>query len=276
MDAYSYLTERQRLWALRNGKTIDANGWTLKLEDNLFCPLSEASRADFAGGRGNELGIGPRRGKIHAVHSSAAAAVNFFQYWRDNGQAETLLSAIGLPNRSISRMNFEVKPRITGIRGTPPHLDVLLIPEGLGEAPIVVEVKFRELFPQDDSTLTPTYLLDRHARIWEGLPNLLELARAHQPGTDRFKHLDVPQLLTHILGLRSQHRQGFILLYLWCDVPGSEGVKHAQEVAQFSAIAEQDGISFRSMTYQDVILSLARNQRVGYTAYVDYLVERYL
>lgn len=276
MDAYSYLTERQRLWALRTGRPVDANGWTLKLEDNLFCPLSEASRADFAGGRGNKLGTGERRGKIHAVHSSSAAAVNFFHYWRDNGQAETLLATIGLPTRPIARLIFEAKPRVTGIGGTPPHLDVLMIPEDRGAVPIGVEVKFREPFPGDRSTLTPTYLLDRHAGIWAGIPNVLELAREHRPGTDRFRHLDVPQLLTHILGLRSQHSRGFTLLYLWCDVPGPEAVKHAREVAEFSAIAERDGIDFRSRTYQEVILHLARNERAGHTAYVDYLVERYL
>lgn len=276
MDAHSYITERQRLWALRNGKPIDAEGYTRNLEDNLFCPLSKESRDDFAAGRGNELGAGPRRGKIHAVHSSSAAAVNFFQYWRDNRQSETILSAIGLPNPSRTCLRFEVKPRITGIRGTPPHLDVLLVPERSGAAPIGIEVKLREPFPRDRSALTPTYLLDRHARIWEGIPNLLRLAREHRPGTDRFKHLDVPQLLTHILGLRSQYHQGFILLYLWCDVPGSEAIKHAQEVAHFAAIAVEDRINFQSRTYQDVILSLAQNQRVNHAEFVDYLVERYL
>jgi hypothetical protein len=276
MDAYSYITQRQRLWALRHRIPVDANGWVLNLEDNFFSQLSEASRADFASGKGNELGVGEKRGKIHAIHSSSAAAVNFFQYWRDNGQAATLLSSIGLPSPPITRLNFEFKPRVTGIRGTPPHVDALLIPEGEGAAPIGVEVKLREPFPQDHSTLTPTYLVERHAGIWEGIPNLLGLAREHRPGTDRFRHLDVPQLLTHILGLRSQHRRGFVLLYLWCDVPGSEAVKHAQEVAEFSAIADQDGLNFQSRTYQDVILSLARNQRVGHEAFIDYLAERYL
>ncbi len=48
-----------------------------------------------------------------------------------------------------------------------------------------------------------------------------------------------------------------------------------EEIAEFSKHMERDGVMFQSLTYQEVILSLARNQRVGHEAFVDYLAERY-
>ena len=48
-----------------------------------------------------------------------------------------------------------------------------------------------------------------------------------------------------------------------------------EEVAEFSRVMGRDGLMFQSLTYQDVIWSLAKYQRVGHEAFVDYLVERY-
>ncbi len=124
-----------------------------------------------------------------------------------------------------------------------------------------IECKFDEPFGGwAKHGLKPLYL--EHAEFWTDLPNLREIAGQVSPDNNRFVNLDVPQLIKHILGLRAKYGQnGFRLLYLWYDVAGPEAIKHRLEIAEFVAIAAQDGIAFRSLTYQDVIFSLARSQR---------------
>ena len=73
----------QVAWAARQGIKIDPQGYTLCLQDNLFQPLSATTHAELTAGAGAELGLGGGRGKLQALHSSAALAVNVFDYWRD-------------------------------------------------------------------------------------------------------------------------------------------------------------------------------------------------
>ncbi|MFL5342502.1 MAG: hypothetical protein ACJ8F7_20340 [Gemmataceae bacterium] len=55
------------------------------------------------------------------------------------------------------------------------------------------------------------------------------------------------------------------------------GREHAPpEVEQFAAVACADGVEFVAITYQEVLLCLARQQCNGHRAYVDYLAECYL
>lgn len=57
---------------------------------------------------------------------------------------------------------------------------------------------------------------------------------------------------------------------------GREGGDHRDEVEDFKGITESDGIRFHGMTYQELILYLARNYREEHTEYIKYLTERYL
>lgn len=91
-----------------------------------------------------------------------------------------------------------------------------------------------------------------------------------------FTHLDAPQLLKHLLGLRRKAAGGKShLLYLFYEVPGVEGVRHAREIEDFSLAAGGDGIHFSAVSYQDVLLRLAA-ERDEHAAWVDYMTERYL
>ena len=66
------------------------------------------------------------------------------------------------------------------------------------------------------------------------------------------------------------------MLYLWYDVPGTEGYEHRQEIEAFASIAKADGIDFRHITYQKVISYLEENYKNEHKDYIDYLVKRYL
>jgi N-acetylmuramic acid 6-phosphate (MurNAc-6-P) etherase len=69
---------------------------------------------------------------------------------------------------------------------------------------------------------------------------------------------------------------GFRLLYCWYDAPGPEAVKHRSEIEDFAATVRADRVQFQSITYQDVIVRLAKSERGPHREYVDYLAERYL
>jgi broad specificity phosphatase PhoE len=92
------------------------------------------------------------------------------------------------------------------------------------------------------------------------------------------KHLDASQLIKHILGLKSNYDKNFTLLYLWYDVPGTEGYEHRQEIEAFASIAKADGINFRHITYQKVIENLDKKEYKNiekFEEYINYLEERY-
>ena len=92
----------------------------------------------------------------------------------------------------------------------------------------------------------------------------------------RTKFLSAAQLLKHILGLKRHFgRNGFRLLYLWYDVFGEQGLRHRNEIEEFSRISKQDGIKLHSLTYQKLISTLAGQFRTEHQAYVRYLTERY-
>jgi len=60
---------------------------------------------------------------------------------------------------------------------------------------------------------------------------------------------------------RSFWRSGFHLLYLWYDVLGEQGKCHQDEVSEFAKVATKNGIKFHSLTYQDLIVKLAKHCR---------------
>jgi len=68
----------------------------------------------------------------------------------------------------------------------------------------------------------------------------------------------------------------FRLLYLWYDTIGSESGIHLKEIGEFTEITKADNIHFHAMSYQDLIIRLAKNYRDTYRDYIDYISARYL
>ncbi len=288
MSPYSYITRRQTLWALRHGRRLGGQFrhdpdpgqvekgeklFTFDLDDNLFEPLMPQARVEFEAGDGGEL----ESGKMNAVHSSSATAVNVFHYWRSRGLLPEIAKACRVPSTPIKAMRFEAKFPIHDQFMKSPNLDVVIeyAPTNALKA-TAIECKFNEPFGGWGKKGLKSAYLD-HEEFWTDLPNLREVGGQVSPDNTRFVALDAPQLIKHTLGLiRAYGRCGFRLLYLYYDVPGPEAVRHSEEIAEFSRVMSRDGLMFQSITYQDVILSLAKHQRVGHEAFVDYLVERYL
>jgi len=53
-------------------------------------------------------------------------------------------------------------------------------------------------------------------------------------------------------------------------------VDHRDEIDAFTEIALSDGIHFSSLSYQELIIEIAKEYRQEHPEYVKYLTERYL
>lgn len=287
MDAATYLFERQVLWAQRHGIALQGSenergrlAYTCSLDDNLFQPLSDATRQDFLHGDGQELKGNPCR--LQAVHSSAVVACNVFDYWRTMGDVVAIAQACRLPITDATSLRFEGQYPIASnvdraLFPRDPNIDITITYAPNRPVKVVgVECKFGEAYNQRGHPgLARRYL--EIPSLWDGLTSCCALASRISPDDGEFLHLHPAQLLKHILGLKHAHGlAGFTLLYVWYDVFGDCGATHRREIGRFAEAALQDGINFRSITYQEIIINLARQRRAGHQAYVDYLADRYL
>lgn len=291
MNGLEYIKTKQRIWAKRNrlnllGGTKPDKGEKNYVNDialNIFNQkLSSETQQDFKKGDGNETeDTKTRLAKMKALHSSSALPVNVFQYWQHRDVSPILYACKLIAKRSFNSdpannsVRFEQKFEISKDKKLfpkKPNLDVVI---EYNNRVFAIESKFTEPYKKEQKGLSERYTSDKS--FWEGIPNLEELANEISPANDKFKHLDAAQLLKHILGLKKQYGEtGFTLLYLWYDVIGKDGAAHRKEIEQFAETTENDGITFRHITYQEVIIKLSQAYYKGNEKYVDYLSDRYL
>jgi len=250
-----HIQKRQTEWADGRGVQYErSNGRVLNLADNLFALLNPDTFSEFNAADGDELGTGGGPGKMFSLHSSSALVCNVFDYWRTRPLAP-LLEACGIQD-SLDDLRFEQRFP-TGLRGNPPNLDLLLSRQGESPA-TAIEAKFTEPFqPRVHGGFSGSHFLSKG--LWTGLARCRALAEAinAQPV---YQSLDAVQLLKHVLGLHRKFKSdGFELLYLWYDVPGSAAAgEHRAEVGKFSQAILPE-VRFRSMTYQAVFKSLLQS-----------------
>ena len=271
MLAANYIAFHQLKWAAQ--EKIRLEGYTKRVEDNIFNnELHPETRKEYARGKGHELD--GKQAHMKALHSSSALAVNVFDYWRRQNRIQDIAMCCGAESM-ISGMEFEKTQPIKGVNRTPPHLDI----EFAGPIPLAVESKFTETYHRKtrrDNKYTHLDVYLGYRDIWDGIPKIKALAEriSKQSGsrTD-FEYLDVPQLIKHVLGLKSNYRSQFSLLYLWYKMDSNEAKHHEEELARF-AICIRDEIGFQTMTYQDLFNKITRLPDVD-SAYLKYLERRY-
>jgi len=288
LSAYEYIKSKQIQWARNQDiPLIPSKGkrghraYTFDLNMNLFWPLIERVRVRFEQGNGNEIvGSPDSPAKMQAVHSSSALGVNVFQYWEGIHQVPVIAAACGFYKKGevISEtIIFEDKYPIKGIKGIPPHIDVVIHNSASSTFKrFAIECKFTEPYGSYElKGLKSAYLNEDELRL--DIPELHNLARSISPDNTLNQYLDTAQLIKHILGLKTFRKKSeFQLLYLWYDVLGEEGVGHRNEIDEFTSIAKSDGIHFSSLSYQELIIRLAKEYRQEHSEYVKYLTERYL
>jgi hypothetical protein len=220
-------------------------------------------KSDFKRADGGELTGNPC--KMQAVHSSSALSVNIFQYWKRIKRISLIAAACGFcskNNTSPQDIIFEVKFPISEKFQHSPNIDVVIknSPESRFKV-FAIECKFSEAYySRTHSGISPKYI--ELSKVWDDIPNLLKLAKEISPDDNKYFYLHPAQLVKHILGLKETFgKDKFRLLYLWYDTIGPESANHHKEINEFTKITKEDGIHFHSMSYQDLIIRLAKNYR---------------
>jgi hypothetical protein len=265
------IREQQRDWAAAYDIQIDESGYTLTLDNNLFVPLSPASRSEYVDGDGAELGSPGSRGKMQALHSSSALVSNVFEYWRGRDSA-SLAAALGIKG-PITDIGFERKVP-TGLPGNSPNLDAVFdLP---GQSIFAIESKFTEPYSgRHVAGFKPKYF-EATPGLWErrGYSHCQRMAERLNSGDLIYRWLNAEQLLKHILGLANCGSE-WELLYLWYQPPGPAGLEHAVEAQAFTDEVVADGIAFLSMTYQSLFDELRSSSSAAEAHYLAYLGSRY-
>jgi len=285
MNAHGYILSKQIQWAYRNNIVLIGSkgnrgrkAYTQKLGDNLFEPLMIEIRNNFKEADGGELTGNPC--KMQAVHSSSALGVNIFQYWKRMNQIPAIAAACrfcSTGNTSSQGINFEVKYPISEKFLRSPNIDVVINNSPKSKFKVfAIECKFSEAYySRTHFGISPKYI--ELNKVWDDMPNLLKLAKEISPNDNKFNHLHPVQLTKHILGLKEKFgKKNFRLLYLWYDTIGPESAKHHKEINEFTKITKEDGIHFHSMSYQDLIIGLAKNYGNIHSNYIGYITGRYL
>jgi hypothetical protein len=253
----------QQSWAIRHGVHFNKRGYVKNLADNLYEPLKQDSLDDFIRGKGGEL-----ESKMLALHSSSALVVNFFHYWRYH-DIPLLAELMGL-SPQCTHLQFErTYPKPAGVGGIRPHVDIELT--GVSK-PTAVESKFTEPYSRGIKSIRKAYV--QTPGVWGKYTSCELLANQIVSEEKVFEHLDAPQLLKHILGLKTQYRdEGFTLLYLWYDFASIEADKHRLEIQTFQSSIDNE-IDFRHLTYQDLFKAVSSTHGID-NGYISYLHDRY-
>ncbi len=281
MNPWEQIRDKQVKWALSRGLVLKGSkegrgfhAYTPTINDNLFEPILPTVEENFKQGDGGEIiDESGSPAKMRAVHSTAALAVNVFQYWQRIQEVHVIASACGLctkEDRFSEQIVFEEKFSILDSSRHHPNLDAVIHNSPQAKQSVfAIECKFTEPF-RGQKGLNEKYM---QLPDWQDIPNINSLAEEISP---IFLHLDAAQLIRHILGLKQKHgKNGFRLLYLFYDVSGPEGTRHKEEIEKFTQITKSDKINFHSLTYQDLIAGFG-SIRSDHALYVDYLTERYL
>jgi hypothetical protein len=285
MTSGQFVQKKLQSWAARKGISLQGSAgergepnYTHSIEQNLFEQILLPSvRASFERGAGGEL-----RGSIptiSALHSSAAMAVNLFQYWVRNGDLAALAGLLEIPSLDVASADFEdcfpvcEDPQRQGFN-QPPHLDFAFRYQDGGR--VGIECKLFEPYGRlDHAPLRLPYLNLTDA--WSDIPACRALAEQLAIGSAGFHRLGASQLLKHILGLKFGAPPAKVrLLYLYCDAIGDEAAEHREEIRRFRKHIEPDPVRFVPMSVQEFILGALTRARGNHSAYVDYLAERYL
>lgn len=239
------LAIRERLWENVTQPTPPA-GKPFYLQDwkNNLVPGVDSRwvHDQLAKGSGNELA-----GKFRAVHSSSALAANTFGHFSHRPQLLELASTTGFNQVEIERKCP------TGLRGTPPNLDVFLTSD---TSIIAIESKFLEYLSPKRPHFSEAYNRDRFPKAEDPWWDYVAKANA---GHICAQELDVAQLVKHYLGLINlddANGRSIMLLYLFWEPRNWRGVqpfeRHRRQVAAFADRVTGTSIAFQYMSYPEL------------------------
>ena len=180
----------------------------------------------------NQLPEAFDRSRLRSPDSSAALAINAFLPWQ---QAPAELPLGGWTG--FDAIQFEVRCP-TGLRGTPPHLDLLAL---RGQRAVAVTVRCCEYLSRRKSPIAASYdrLLAETPGVEAWLRQLERLRRA----PDAYRHLDLGALIKFALALgRTFPDRVTTLLYLYWEPLDADAFeefrRHRAELAGVASAVE--------------------------------------
>ncbi len=180
------------------------------------------------------------RARLRQPHSAAALAINSFLRWQTAPEQLALDRWTGFDAIQL------VVRCPTGLRGTPPHLDVLALRDN---AAVAVTVRCTEYLSRRRSPVAASY--DRLLAATPGLdPWLRQLAQLRAAPDER-QHIDLGALVKHALALgRTFPDRPTSLLYLYWEpldaARFAEFGAHRRELAELSEAVRDARVGFAS------------------------------
>lgn len=210
------------------------------------------------------------RARLRSPQSAAALAVNSFLPWRQAAEQLPLAGWTGF--RAIQ---FEVRCP-TGLRGTPPHLDLLAL---RAEAAVAVTVRCVEYLSRRKTAVAPSY--DRLLAATPGLASWRHELDALRDRPDAFRHLDLGALVKYALALgRTFPERPTTLLYLFWEPLDADTFdefrRHRAEAAALAKAVDGARVAFAAQSFEEMWREWAAcDVPVWLRTHVDRLRARY-
>jgi hypothetical protein len=248
--------------ALRRAQAADllvANGRIRRISDLLI-----------DGVRHDQLPDSIDRTRLRSPHSATALAVNSFLRWQDATDQLPLAGWTG-----FDAVQFEVRCP-TGLRGTPPHLDLLAL---RGEAAIAVTARCFEYLSRRKTAVAASYdqLL---ATIPELEPWRRQLDRMRTE-PQHYRHIDSGALIKFALALgRTFPERPTTLLYLYWEPLDADQFEefgsHRREASELTDAVRDSRVTFAAQSFAAMWREWAAREVPSWlAAHVERLRARY-
>jgi hypothetical protein len=186
------------------------------------------------------------RARLRQPHSAAALAINCFLRWRTAPDQLTLDRWTG-----FDAIQLMVRCP-TGLRGTPPHLDVLALRD---HAAVAVTVRCTEYLSRRKSSVAASY--DRLLAATPGLEPWLRQLTQLRAAPDEWQHVDLGALVKHALALgRTFPDRPTTLLYLYWEPLDADRFAefglHRHELSKLAEAVRDARVAFASRSFNSL------------------------
>ncbi len=200
------------------------------------------------------------RTRLKSAHSAAALAINSFLPWRRMTDRMPLAGWVG-----FDAVQFEVRCP-TGLRGTPPHLDLLALREGVA---VAVTVRCTEYLSRRKATVAPSY--DRLLATTPALELWQQLLQQLRAKPTLYRHVDLGGLVKYALALgRTFPDRLTTLLYLFWEPLNADQFdefhRHRAELAALSEAVHGGRVTFQSASFDALWREWAERRQPAWLA----------